>query len=81
LATNRIVFGKEISSLGFKKVRSRGQDFWHVQMTDSGKEILDKPPVRVDEFTIDPDDGDVEAGSNVVSMPVPVEQSEELKAA
>ena len=81
MSTNRISFGKDISALGFQKVRSNGMDYWQVQMTDSGKEILDKPSVRVDDITIDPDEGEGKTGSNVVPMPVHVEQPEELKAA
>lgn len=79
-ADNRFVFGKQISRLGFRKVRSNGKDYWWVKMTDSGEEILSKPTARVDDIVPDvPPVADTE--SNVVTLPDRVEPTEELKAA
>lgn len=52
-AENNINLGKQLKRLGFKQARSNGKDYWCVNMTLAGKEILSKPSARVEEIVPD----------------------------
>ena len=52
-AENNITLGKQLKRLGFKQARSNGKDYWCVNMTLAGKEILSKPSARVEEIVPD----------------------------
>jgi len=43
-AENNITLGKQLKRLGFNKTRSNGKDYWRVDMTLAGKEIMSKKP-------------------------------------
>lgn len=49
-AENNINLGKQLKRLGFNKARSNGKDYWCVNVTLAGKEILSKPSARVEEI-------------------------------
>lgn len=49
-AENNINLGKQLKRLGFNKARSNGKDYWCVNMTLAGKEILSKQSARVEEI-------------------------------
>jgi putative DNA primase/helicase len=52
-AENNINLGKQLKRLGFNKARSNGKDYWCVNVTLAGKEILSKPSARVEEIVPD----------------------------
>jgi putative DNA primase/helicase len=52
-AENNINLGKQLKRLDFNKARSNGKDYWCVNMTLAGKEILSKPSARVEEIVPD----------------------------
>ena len=52
-AENNINLGKQLKRLGFNKARSNGKDYWCVNLTLAGKEILSKPSARVEEIVPD----------------------------
>ena len=47
-ADNNINLGKRLKRLGFDKTRSNGKDYWCVNMTLAGKEILSKQSALVE---------------------------------
>lgn len=47
-AENNINLGKQLKRLGFGKTRSNGKDYWRVDETLAGKEILSKQTARVE---------------------------------
>lgn len=52
-AENNINLGKQLKRLGFNRARSNGKDYWCVNVTLAGKEILSKPSARVEEIVPD----------------------------
>lgn len=52
-AENNITLGKRLRHLGFEKTRSNGKDYWCVDVTPAGNEILSKPSARVEEIASD----------------------------
>lgn len=52
-AENNISLGKKLKHLGFNKARSNGKDYWCVNLTVAGKELLSKPSARVEEIVPD----------------------------
>ena len=52
-AENNINLGKQLKRLGFNKARSNGKDYWCVNLTLAGKEVLSKPSARVEEIVPD----------------------------
>jgi putative DNA primase/helicase len=67
---NNITLGKRLKRLGFEKTRSNGKDYWCVDKTPAGDEILSKQSALVVEIASDV--GDV-ANSAIPSME-PVEE-------
>lgn len=61
-AENNINLGKQLKRLGFNKARSNGKDYWCVNVTLSGKEILSKPSARVEEIVPDVGEAANQAG-------------------
>lgn len=76
-AENNINLGKQLKRLGFNKARSNGKDYWCVNVTLAGKEILSKPSARVEEIV--PEMG--EAANSVGPLMERVEKAEEKIAA
>lgn len=76
-AESNINLGKQLKRLGFNKARSNGKDYWCVNVTIAGKEILSKPSARVEEIV--PDVGEA-ANSDGPSMDQ-AEKAEEKIAA
>lgn len=76
-AENNINLGKQLKRLGFNKARSNGKDYWCVNMTLAGKEILSKPSARVEEIV--PEMG--EAANSAGPLMDRVEKTEEKIAA
>ena len=62
-AENNINLGKQLKRLGFNKARSNGKDYWCVNVTVAGKEILSKPSARVEEIVPDVGEAANQAGS------------------
>jgi hypothetical protein len=44
---NNIVLGKALSKLGYKKTRSNGSDYWRVEISPGGEEIMTKRSAAV----------------------------------
>lgn len=64
-ADNNINLGKQLKRLGLDKRRSNGKDYWCVNLTLAGEELLSKPSARVEEIVPDV----VEAANSAEGLP------------
>lgn len=69
-AENNITLGKRLKRLGFEKTRSNGKDYWCVDMTLAGEEILSKSSALVEEIASDVGD----ASNSAIPSMEPVEE-------
>lgn len=76
-ADNNINLGKRLKRLGFDKTRSNGKDYWCVNMTMAGEEIMSKPSVRVEDLAMDV----VEAANSAIPLTERVGEAKEKIAA
>lgn len=75
-AENNITLGKQLKRLGFGKTRSNGKDYWCVNVTLAGKEILSKQTARVVKIVPDVD----EAANSTGPLMDRVETAERIAA-
>lgn len=69
-AVNNITLGKRLRRLGFEKTRSNGKDYWCVDKTLAGDEILSKSSALVEEIASDVG----EAANSAIPMMEPDEE-------